>query len=101
MKKWNKSSEALTWLNEHYNRCQTGFGYKSKPVKWDVKRKYVGLAKYKLCSHCGHTGHFRYECLARIKALEKNGNIIKWIRKDLISHVIKKKGNQIGVGSQI
>ncbi|MCD7469008.1 hypothetical protein HAX54_007623, partial [Datura stramonium] len=28
----------------------------------------------KLCSHCGHTGHFRYECLSRIKALKENGN---------------------------
>ncbi|MCD9638657.1 hypothetical protein HAX54_022779 [Datura stramonium] len=71
MKKWNKSSEALNWLNEHYNRSRTGLGYKNKPVKWDQERKYVGLAEYKLCSHCGHTGHVRYECLARIKDLEK------------------------------
>ncbi|MCD7450589.1 hypothetical protein HAX54_007385 [Datura stramonium] len=29
----NKSSEALNWLNEHYNRSRTGLGYKNKPVK--------------------------------------------------------------------
>ncbi|MCD7459314.1 hypothetical protein HAX54_040612 [Datura stramonium] len=33
MIKWNKSSEDLTWLNEHYNRARTGLGYKNKPVK--------------------------------------------------------------------
>ncbi|MCD7465581.1 hypothetical protein HAX54_001585 [Datura stramonium] len=77
MKKWNKSSKSLTWLNEYYNKARTGIGYKNKPVKWDRKRKYVGLTEYKLCRHCGHTDHVRYECLARIKALEKNENIVR------------------------
>ncbi|MCD9640199.1 hypothetical protein HAX54_025380 [Datura stramonium] len=45
MKKWNQSSKAFTWLNEHYNRARTGLGYKNKPVKWDRKIKYVGLAE--------------------------------------------------------
>ncbi|MCE0481706.1 hypothetical protein HAX54_039685 [Datura stramonium] len=91
MKKQNKSFEALTWLNEHYKRARTGLGYKNKPVKWDCKRKYIGLTEYKLCSHYGYTGHVRYECLARIKALEKNGNTIRWFRKDLIYQVSKEK----------
>ncbi|MCD9559153.1 hypothetical protein HAX54_016974 [Datura stramonium] len=50
-------------------RTRTGLGYKNKPVKCDRKRKYVGLAEYKLCSHCEHIGHVSYEFLARIKAL--------------------------------
>ncbi|MCD7465370.1 hypothetical protein HAX54_001179 [Datura stramonium] len=29
----NKSSEALTWLNEHYNKARTSLGCKNKPVK--------------------------------------------------------------------
>ncbi|MCD9643039.1 hypothetical protein HAX54_030143 [Datura stramonium] len=41
--KWNKSFEALTWLNENHNRAKTGLDYKNKPVKWDRKRKYVDL----------------------------------------------------------
>ncbi|MCD9643659.1 hypothetical protein HAX54_031291, partial [Datura stramonium] len=95
MKKWNKTYEALNWLNEHYNRARTGLGYKNKPLKWNHKRKYVGLAEYKLCSHCGHTGHVRYECLARIKALERNENAVRWIRKDLILKVFKRKGVEL------
>ncbi|MCE3049900.1 hypothetical protein HAX54_046082 [Datura stramonium] len=33
MIEWNISFESLTWINEHYNRAQTGLGYKNKPIK--------------------------------------------------------------------
>src|SRR4029078_10853077 len=50
----------VPWLNNVINKA--GLGYKKKKkVDWS-KSKYVGLKCWIVCSHCGQTGHKRFEC---------------------------------------
>ena len=82
--RWNKSSQALDWLNTHHNRNKKGLGYKPKQTVYPIHRKYVGLPENIVCFHCGKTGHYRYTCPLRKHANEKNERYGKqiWIRKD-------------------
>ena len=83
-KRWNKSSQALDWLNTHHSRNKKGLGYKPKRTVYPIHRKYVGLPENIVCFHCGKTGHYRYTCPLRKHANEKNERYVKqiWIRKD-------------------
>ena len=83
-KLWNKSSQALDWLNTHHSRNKKGLGYKPKRTVYPIHRKYVGLPENIVCFHCGKTGHYRYSCPSRRYAIEKNERYVKqiWIRKD-------------------
>ena len=83
-KRWNKSSQALDWLNTHHSRNKKGLGYKPKQTVYPIHRKYVGLPENIGCFHCGKTGHYRYTCPVRKHANEKNEKYVKqiWIRKD-------------------
>ena len=83
---WNRSSQALNWLNTHYNQDKRGLGFVTKRTVYPVNRKYVGLPENIVCFHCGKTGHYRYACPIRRYAMESNLTYIKqiWVRKDEI-----------------
>jgi len=70
-KRWNDSSQALNWLNNHHNRGRKGLGFEKKHRIYPCNRKYVGLSENIVCFHCGNTGHVRHTCPSRKHALEK------------------------------
>ncbi|XP_070039127.1 uncharacterized protein [Nicotiana tomentosiformis] len=118
--KWNMSSNALSWLQEHHssNRRELGFG--NFEPKCDPKSKYLTLPENKICTHCGNTGHYKSECTAKEKANPCEGdNQIWYIDSGCSKHMTgsknrflsledlkgcnvsvgnKKKGQIIGVG---
>ena len=75
---WNSSSQALNWLNTHYNRNKKGLGF--------VTKQTVGLLENIICFHYGKTKHYCYACPLRKYAIERNLIHVKqiWIRKDVI-----------------
>jgi len=90
---WNKSSQALNWLNNHHNRGRKGLGIEKKHTVYPCNRKYVGLPENIVCFHCGKTGHVKYTCLSIKHALEKNPSYVKqiWVRKEDLS-MLKRMG---------
>ena len=42
-RRWNDSSQALNWLNNHHNRGRKGLGFEKKHTVYPCNRKYVGL----------------------------------------------------------
>ncbi|XP_070008194.1 uncharacterized protein [Nicotiana sylvestris] len=70
--KWNNSSDALSWLQDHHSCNKKGLGYGTPTPKWDPKSKYITLLENKICTHCGKTGHYKSECNAKEKASQKN-----------------------------
>ncbi|XP_070028917.1 uncharacterized protein [Nicotiana sylvestris] len=70
--KWNKASDALSWLQEHHRRNKRGLGYGTQALKWDPKSKYLTLTENKICTHCGKIDHYKNECNAKEKASQKN-----------------------------
>ncbi|XP_070010149.1 uncharacterized protein [Nicotiana sylvestris] len=75
--KWNRSSDALSWLYEHHSSNKRGLGYKTSTPKWDPKSKYLTLPENKTCTHCGKTGHYKSECIAKEKASQKNKELVQ------------------------
>ena len=69
---WNRASQALNWLNMHHNRGKKGLGFVTKHTIYPVNTEYVSLPKNIMCFHCGKTGHYRYACLSRMYAMNKN-----------------------------
>ena len=57
-RRWNRSSQALNWLNTHCNQDKKGLRFVTKHTVYPVNRKYVGLPKNIICFHCGKTGHY-------------------------------------------
>ena len=90
-RRWNSSSEALTWLNTDHSRNKQGLGSVRTHVSRPVSKKYVGLQGDVICFHCGKTGHFRSACPIRTVAIERNFSYVKKNGKDEIFHE-KKKG---------
>lgn len=78
-KRWNSSSEALNWLNTHHSRNRKGLGFVNRRVTKPVDKKYVGLPENIICYHCGKTGHYRYACSLRKRAIERNPLYVKQI----------------------
>ncbi|XP_070019895.1 uncharacterized protein [Nicotiana sylvestris] len=70
--KWNKASDALSWLQEHHSSNKRGLGYGTQAPKWDSRSKYLTLPENKICTHCGKVGHYKNECNAKEKASQKN-----------------------------
>ncbi|XP_070004965.1 uncharacterized protein [Nicotiana sylvestris] len=70
--KWNKASDALSWLQEHHSSNKRGLGYGTQAPKWDSRSKYLTFPENKICTHCGKTGHYKNECNAKEKASQKN-----------------------------
>jgi len=75
--RWHDSSEALNWLNTHYNRGRKGLGFEKKHTVYPCNRIYVGLPENIVCYHCGKTGHVRYTCPSREHAFKKNYVCVK------------------------
>jgi len=42
-RRWNDSSQALNWLNNHHDRGRKGLGFEKKHTVYPCNRKYVGL----------------------------------------------------------
>ncbi|XP_070004467.1 kinesin-like protein KIN-14N [Nicotiana sylvestris] len=57
--KWNKASDALSWLQEHHSSNKKGLGYGTQAPKWDPKSKYLTLPENTICTHCGKTVHYK------------------------------------------
>ncbi|XP_070005276.1 uncharacterized protein [Nicotiana sylvestris] len=70
--KWNKASDALSWLQEHHSSNKRGLGYGTQTPKWDSRIKYLTLPEKKIYTHCGKAGHYKNECNAKEKASQKN-----------------------------
>ncbi|XP_070036070.1 uncharacterized protein [Nicotiana tomentosiformis] len=51
--KWNRSSDALSWLQEHHSSNRRGLGFGNQLPKWDPKSKYLTLPENNICTHCG------------------------------------------------
>ncbi|XP_070022778.1 uncharacterized protein [Nicotiana sylvestris] len=45
--KWNKASDALSWLQEHHSSNKRGLGYGTQAPKWDSRSKYLTLPENK------------------------------------------------------
>jgi len=86
-KRWHDSSDALNWLNTHYNRGRKGLGSVKRHTVYPCNRKYVGLPENIVCYYCGKTGHVRYTCSSREHAFKKNYGYVKqiWVRKEDLS----------------
>ncbi|XP_070049192.1 uncharacterized protein [Nicotiana tomentosiformis] len=76
-RKWNRSSDALSWLLEHHSSNRRGFGFGNQLPKWDPKSKYLTLSDNKICTHRGKTGHYKSECNAKERASQKNKILFK------------------------
>jgi len=57
-RRWNSSSETVTWLNTHHSRNRKGLGWVNMRVTRPVNKKYVGLQENIICFHCGKTRHY-------------------------------------------
>jgi len=90
-RRWNDSSQALNWLNNHHNQGRKDLGFEKKHTVYPCNAKYVGLPENIMCFHCGKTGHVRYTCPSRKHAFEKNYGYVKqiWVRKEDLS-VLKR-----------
>ncbi|XP_070009568.1 uncharacterized protein [Nicotiana sylvestris] len=75
--KWNRSSDALSWLHEHHSSNKRGLGYGIPAPKWDPKSKYLTLPENKICTYCGKIGHYKSECIAKEKASQKNKEFVQ------------------------
>jgi len=82
-RRWNRSSQALNWLNTHHSRGRKGLGFEKKHTVYPNNRKYAGLPENVVCFHCGKRGHYRYTCLSRKNSIERNLVNVKqiWVRK--------------------
>jgi len=82
-KRWNRSSQALNWLNIHHSRGRKGLAFEKKHTVYPKNKKYVGLPENIVCFHCDKIGHYRYNCLSRKNAIERNLVHVKqiWVRK--------------------
>ncbi|XP_075094706.1 uncharacterized protein LOC142173300 isoform X1 [Nicotiana tabacum] len=100
--KWNRSSDALSWLQDHHSSNRIGIGFGNLPSKWDPKSKYLTLPENKVCTHCGKTGHYKSECTVKKKASQKNKEFVQrknrlsvWAKKNLIHHFVYRKGPKL------
>ncbi|XP_070055384.1 uncharacterized protein [Nicotiana tomentosiformis] len=113
--KWNRSSNALSWLQEHYSCNRRGLGFGNPAPKWDPKIKYLTLPENKICTHCGNTGYYKSECTAKEKGIiqiwymdsgcskhmtrSKNQFLsLEDLKGDNVFFAHGKKGEVIGVG---
>jgi len=92
-RRWNDSSQALNWLNNHHNRGRKGLGFEKKHTVYPCNRKYDRFLENIVCFHYGKTGHVRYTYPSRKHALEKNLDYVKqiWVRKEDLS-MLKRMG---------
>jgi len=97
-RRWNSFSEAVNWLNTHHSRNKRGLGFVSRRVTKLVSKKYIGLPKNIICFHYGKTGHHRYACPIRKKAMERNSTYVKkiWIKEDELISMSKGMGSGFG-----
>ncbi|XP_070032036.1 uncharacterized protein [Nicotiana tomentosiformis] len=84
--KWSRSSDALSWLQEHHSSIIRGLDFGNPTPKWDPKSKYLTLPENKICAHCGKTGHYKSKCTAKEKKDEIIG-VVKEGKTD--SHYIE------------
>jgi len=82
-RRWNRSSEALNWLNIHHRRNKKGLGFMTTRTVNPVNKKYVGLQENIICFHCDKTGHYRYTCPFKKNAMERSMMYVNqiWVRK--------------------
>ncbi|XP_070013943.1 uncharacterized protein [Nicotiana sylvestris] len=105
--KWNKTSDALSWLQEHRSSNKKGLGYGTQAPKWDSRSKYLTLPENKICTHCGKASHYKNECNAKEKASQKNKVFVQeknklpgWATRNLI-HPFAYRKVQVKGRSQI
>ncbi|XP_070007797.1 spindle pole body component 110-like [Nicotiana sylvestris] len=75
--KWNRSSNALSWLHEHHSSNKRVLGYETPAPKWDPKSKYLTLLDNKIYIQCEKTGHYKSECTAKEKSSQKNKEFVQ------------------------
>ncbi|XP_070013483.1 uncharacterized protein [Nicotiana sylvestris] len=89
--KWDRSSDALSWVQEHHSSNRRGLGFGNLSPKWDPKSKYLTLPKNKICTHCGKTCHFKSECTSREKAQVKGSSQIWYMDSGCSKQMIGNK----------
>ncbi|XP_070014719.1 uncharacterized protein [Nicotiana sylvestris] len=103
--KWNRSSDALSWLQEHHSSNKRGLGFGNPAPKWDPKSKYLTLSENKICTHCGKTDHYKVNALQKkslisVSQLRDRGNMvaftsIKCFVINLITNKIVLQGKKV------
>ncbi|XP_070050230.1 uncharacterized protein [Nicotiana tomentosiformis] len=86
-----KSSDTLSWLQEHHSSNIRGFGFGNSAPKWDPKRKYLTLLENKIFTHSGNTGHYKSECTAKEKVQVKRSSQIWYMDSGCSKHMTRSK----------
>ncbi|XP_070057463.1 uncharacterized protein [Nicotiana tomentosiformis] len=89
--KRNRSSDALSWLQEYYSSNRRGLGFGNQLPKWYPKSKYLTLPENKICTHCGKTGHYKSECNAKERVQVKGSSQIWYMDSGCSKHVTRSK----------
>ncbi|XP_070014366.1 uncharacterized protein [Nicotiana sylvestris] len=109
--KWNRSSDALSWLQEHHSSNKRGLGFGNPSPKWDPKSKYLTLSENKICTHCDNTGHYKVQvkgssqiwymdsgCSKHMTESKNQFLSLEDLKGGNVSFRNGKKGDIIGVG---
>ncbi|XP_070017751.1 uncharacterized protein [Nicotiana sylvestris] len=104
--KWNKSSDALSWLQEHYSSNKRGLGYGTPAPKWGPKSKYITLSENKICTHCGQMKgnsqiwYMDSGCSKHMTGSNNQFLSLEDLKRGNVSFGNGKKGEIIGVGKE-
>ncbi|XP_019257597.1 PREDICTED: uncharacterized protein LOC109235797 [Nicotiana attenuata] len=70
--KWTWSSDAVTAMYLNNGGNKQGIGFKREKTPYNPHNKYVTIPDNWLCNHYGNNGHFKENCQARFKSVQKN-----------------------------
>ncbi|XP_070053338.1 spindle pole body component 110-like [Nicotiana tomentosiformis] len=98
--KWNRSSNALSWLQEHHSSNRKGLIFGNFASEWDHKNKYLTLHENKICTHCGNTGHYKSDCTAKEKEARTTSFHLRTLNEVISPLEMGKKVRSLGLERQ-